>query len=111
MDICNNVISFAESGIESRKVVEDAIKDSDRLSKNLDAFAKEAKGKINDNKDQDTDTKVADTKLMNKLPKAVLAWATTPLNVSKDLLGYGAKLSKASLDYCQASIGQYGETN
>lgn len=111
MDICNNVISFAESGIESRKVVEDAVKDSDRLSKNLDAFAKEAKGKINDNKDQDTDTKVADTKLMNKLPKAVLAWATTPLNVSKDLLGYGAKLSKASLDYCQASIGQYGETN
>ena len=110
MDICNNVISFAESGIESRKVVEDAVKDSDRLSKNLDAFAKEAKGKINDNKDQDTDTKVADTKLMNKLTKAVLAWATTPLNVSKDLLGYGAKLSKASLDYCQASIGQYGET-
>ena len=111
MDICNNVISFAESGIESRKVVEDAVKDSDRLSKNLDAFAKEAKGKIKDNKDQDTDTKVADTKLMNKLPKAVLAWATTPLNVSKDLLSYGAKLSKASLDYCQASIGQYGETN
>lgn len=111
MDICNNVISFVETGIESRKTVEDAVKESERLSKNLDNFAKEEKAGIQENDTENLDDKVAATKFLNKLPKAVLAWATTPLNVSKDLLGYGAKLSKASLDYCQASIGQYGETN
>lgn len=106
MDICNSVIEAADAGVRSRKLMEDAVKDAERTEKALNNFSKTALA-ANDDRDADAEKKAKSASFHNKLPKAVLIWASLPMNLSKDVLAYGLKLGKASLDYCQASMGQY----